>query len=274
MLPASDRPNGSADAVLMATETADELMNIMSADEDTQKALVEDTASDAVEAGTSPTASSKSDDAPASAPSRALNQADTPTGARTPVSSARPAPLEHVLDLHTSKRMRALAEKKATPADKQKKGVSIPSQRRWLLYWSLLLAGAGPRGFWGLHGPAPPRLKVRVVSVRVRLREQRGAMPILARAVNTIMEQGGLGNRNAPGHRRDEVWVSLAKYDDKLVDTLESWERQTRVDDTKLGTRKPGSEHMEGADLVDVFKAGSWDKEKVSTLAFVLSTTL
>jgi phosphatidylinositol-3,4,5-trisphosphate 3-phosphatase and dual-specificity protein phosphatase PTEN len=221
-------------------------MDSMPADEDTQQALVDDAASD-------PPADAPGEPAALAKPADA-SEAGTPAGVRTPVGGAHPAPLQHVLDLHTSKRMRALEAKQAgaLSAEKQKKGVSIPSQRRWLLYWSLLLAGAGPRGFWDPR----PRPQARVVSVRVRVREPRGALPVLARAVNTLMDQGR-------GARRDEVWVSLARYDDALVQTLEAWERHTRAGDTRLGERRVGSESMEGEALADLFTTSKWDKEKV-----------
>jgi phosphatidylinositol-3,4,5-trisphosphate 3-phosphatase/dual-specificity protein phosphatase PTEN len=162
--------------------------------------------------------------------------------------------------------MQALQAKQSTKNNEkgvQKKGVSIPSQRRWLLYWSLLLAGAGPVGFWGLRASPSPDLKAKIVSIRIRQKEPQGAMPVLVRAVNTLMDQGGLGNRHAPRNKSSEVWVSLAKYNDKFVETLESWERQTRDADGTLGVRKSGSEHMNGEALVDMFNSDRWDKEKV-----------
>jgi phosphatidylinositol-3,4,5-trisphosphate 3-phosphatase and dual-specificity protein phosphatase PTEN len=275
MSPVPSKTTGSTEARTIATERADELMDIMPPDEETQKAVADDKLLE--QAPESPKrvfeSTALSDKGEPTSPTmvaspRSLSvssAAATPAGARTPVEGAQPPPLQNILDLHTSKRMKTQEEKEAKAKEKQKKGVSIPSQRRWLLYWSLLLAGAGPRGFWDLRPDAVPQnLKAKIVSIRVRLREPRGAMPILARAVNTIMDQGGLGNPNAPKNRRGEVWVSLARYNDKLVNTLEAWEKHTRSEDANLGVRKAGSDHMDSVALVDMFKTDKWDKEKVS----------
>jgi phosphatidylinositol-3,4,5-trisphosphate 3-phosphatase/dual-specificity protein phosphatase PTEN len=138
---------------------------------------------------------------------------------------AHPDALHSVLDLHTSRRMKQGDSKK-----KIKPGVSIPSQRRWLLYWSILLIGAGPRGFWGLNPSLPysqnlsTHPKARLLSVTVRMREPKGVTASLVKAVNTLADQTSWRNRNAPKPKRrgeGEVWISLARYDDGFVDTLE-----------------------------------------------------
>ena len=59
--------------------------------------------------------------------------------------------LKGVLDLHTSKRMKPLSPAPSGTdlidenPKKQKQGVSIPSQRRYLHYWSLILNGEAPK---------------------------------------------------------------------------------------------------------------------------------
>lgn len=182
-------------------------------------------------------------------------------------TNSQPASLQSVLELHTSKRMKP-AEDAAAKAPKA--GVSIPSQRRWLLYWSLLLAGSGPRGFWGISPDADnsaaatePSPKVRVRALTVRMREPRGVAAGLTRAVNAFAEQTALRNRNAPRSKGGAVWVSLARYDDGLVAALERWERHSRGAGGKLGVRAPGADHMEGEALERMFEDGKWDKDKM-----------
>lgn len=60
--------------------------------------------------------------------------------------------LKGVLDLHTAKRMKPLSPAPSQTSDlvdekekKQKQGVSIPSQRRYLHYWALVLNGEAPK---------------------------------------------------------------------------------------------------------------------------------
>jgi phosphatidylinositol-3,4,5-trisphosphate 3-phosphatase/dual-specificity protein phosphatase PTEN len=86
------------------------------------------------------------------------------------------------------------------------------------------------------------------------------------------------------------VWVSLARYDDEFVQTLERWERWTRERDessgdgnatgkARLGVMRKGSERMsvgraesasetggegeEETTLRDMFKDGKWDGKKM-----------
>ena len=57
--------------------------------------------------------------------------------------------------------------------------------------------------------------------------------------------------------------MSLAKYDDTLVEKLEWWERMTRSEDGEMGLRKPGSEHQGEEELSKVFADDTWDREKM-----------
>ncbi|TFY55283.1 hypothetical protein EVJ58_g8351, partial [Rhodofomes roseus] len=95
--------------------------------------------------------------------------------------------LARVLELHTSKRMK----RPTTPAQKSKQGVSIPSQRRWLSYWSLLIAHQAPPGFWSTEPGALRRAapKVRLTDVTVRMRELSGVKVNLMRAANALLER-------------------------------------------------------------------------------------
>jgi len=158
--------------------------------------------------------------------------------------------LAHVLELHTSKRMKA-----PSPGEKGKQGVSIPSQRRWLHYWSLLLSHRAPRDFWA--GARHP--KVRITSITLRMKEASAIKYQLIRATNAILDRTSEKKHKGKGR----VWVSLARYDDQLVDILESWERHTRDEGGHMGIRRPGSGHMGDDALADVFKTQKWDEKKM-----------
>lgn len=194
------------------------------------------------------------------APEESQNIPSKPT---TPV-------LQQVLDLHTSRRMKASPISAKTSSSKPRKGkpgVSIPSQRRWLLYWSRLLAGQGPPGMWGLsdiqsslvngsHSPSTPRRKVRITEISLRMHELSGIRIGLVRAASLLMDRAKDG-RSLIGPGNDRVWASLARYDDELVGALQRLEQRTR-DTTKLGRRKKSSESVD-----DIFASDRWDKEKM-----------
>ncbi|KAG1730343.1 hypothetical protein EDB19DRAFT_1385553 [Suillus lakei] len=179
--------------------------------------------------------------------------------------------LQQVLDLHTSRRMKASSISTNTSSVKPRAGVSIPSQRRWLLYWSQLLAGQGPPGMWGLSNAnsgsfngsnSPPSIlprKVRITDISLRLRELSGIQAGLVRAASLLMDLRKDG-RGLIGRGNNRVWASLARYDDDLVDALERWEQRTR-DATHLGRRKWPFELPESVD--GVFASDKWDKEKM-----------
>ncbi|PIL27597.1 hypothetical protein GSI_10748 [Ganoderma sinense ZZ0214-1] len=191
--------------------------------------------------------------------------------------------LSYVLDLHTARRMK----RPTSPSAKLKQGVSIPSQRRWLYYWSLVLARQAPPDFWSVSEgegrrssdrdlqlgsdpvgvwPARPTPKVRLTQIRLRMRELGGLKTNLVRAANALLE--GVGKRiDAQGRNSSQVWASLARYDDEFVDTLEEWERYTRDEGTggAMGVRssRKGAEEMGGEAITDLFKDDRWDGQKM-----------
>lgn len=185
------------------------------------------------------------------------------------LSSAKPLPsLADVLDLHTSRRMKAPSDGK-----KGKAGVSIPSQRRWLYYWTLLLAHEAPSHVWGGLSPLPAvpekrtnTPKVRLTDVKLRMRETSGVKVSFLKVANAVIDRTGFGKSGsleAKAAGDNHVWISLARYDDELVDVLERWEGHTRNEQGHLGIRRKGSEHMGEETLKDVFKDGRWDSGKM-----------
>lgn len=171
--------------------------------------------------------------------------------------------LSRILELHTSRRMR----RPSSPTRQAKQGVSIPSQRRWLYYWSLLLAQQGPPHFWSADpGTVRQRApKVRLTQIRVRMRELSGVKASLVRAANAIIERTSFGKApssrvGAAGKGQGLVWASLARYDDELVGLLEKWERHTRDEGGSMGRRTRGAGHIA---LGDVFEDGRWDDRKM-----------
>ncbi|KAF9788692.1 phosphatases II [Thelephora terrestris] len=155
--------------------------------------------------------------------------------------------LTNVLELHSSKRMKAPA-----PGGKGKQGVSIPSQRRWLHYWSLLLSHRAPPHFW-VDKPHP---KVLITSITLRMKEASTVKYQLIRATNAILDRTSEKKFKGKG----EVWVSLARYDDELAELLESRECHTRDEGGHMELR---SGSMGDDLLTDVFNSTKWDEKKM-----------
>ena len=198
--------------------------------------------------------------------------------------------LDSVLALHSARRMRALS--KNDPRKTPRRGVSIPSQRRFLFYWSQILSGVAPRGFWEVASSQEtvkiPQQQVRICSFTIRMLDPGTAKQTAVKVISKVLEKTGVGkvgitvtlyltcwpilNQKVHGNRASgDMWVSLARYDDELVNTLEGWEKHTRdPDPQRMGCRRLFSETMPdpvGAGgeqgIAKLFYDGKWDSGKM-----------
>ncbi|KAF9226378.1 hypothetical protein BS17DRAFT_777148 [Gyrodon lividus] len=176
--------------------------------------------------------------------------------------------LEQVLDLHRSRRMRTSSKTSrrslsTSLSKKPKMGVSIPSQQRWLFYWSQVLQGKDPTPFRLLLGEDAPEghgtllnkqnhgRSVRLLELTIRMQGLSGVQPHLVQAASTVItstrKRRDVGLSTPVG-----VWASLARYGDRLVDELEGW---------KQSSRSPAD--SQGQALLNPFRTNEWDKEKM-----------
>lgn len=234
-----------------ATIRVDDLIKEMPADEEGPSSPLSPSGVGKTTALSVATSEPPSDGVPHSEPTRSLT------------------PLASILDLHTSRRMKSVdptSQSAKIDTKKQKKqaqGVSIPSQRRWLGYWSLLLAGEAPSDMWPANPPPPTeRPKARLTALTLRMRETGGVKLGLVKAANMALERAGKGKAPTKGKNGGtHVWASLARYDDELVEQLEGWERRTRSEDGVLGIRKRG--HNGNEEFSSMFIDERWDMGKM-----------
>ncbi|KAI6045253.1 hypothetical protein EDC04DRAFT_3104726 [Pisolithus marmoratus] len=160
---------------------------------------------------------------------------------------------EQVLDLYTTRRMKPTVQQ--LPSRKPKLGVSIPSQQRWLRYWSQSLATGGSMSS-NLEGSLGLReygcRKVKITRVVVRMRELSGIQPSLVQVVSIVQQATSLRSSEATSSGR--VWASLARYDDDLVGRL-----------SELAPHETGEARR-------IFKDGKWDREKMVRKFAAMST--
>lgn len=171
--------------------------------------------------------------------------------------------LEKVLDLHTSRRMKpSLRPSRYHPDVSRKRhmGVSIPSQRRWLSYWSQVIAGKGPPSLWPFPEEDHPRnpetlndktswlTKVKLTKLTIRMHEPSITQPHLVQAASMVITSAGKG-RAISESTTGRLWACLARYSDRLVDELEHWEKE--------------SHELGGAIHSSPFKTDQWDQAKM-----------
>ncbi|KAJ6486884.1 phosphatases II [Mycena sanguinolenta] len=196
------------------------------------------------------------------APLAPIVESDTLEGSTSPAQKSFTDSLKGVLDLHTARRMKPQGENQ-----KPKQGVSIPSQRRWLQYWALLLAHEAPTHLWAAP-PVRARPRVRLTQITVRMREAGAVKMQIVRAATAVLDRtnlGKAGSAQAKAAGNGNVWVSLARYDDDFVRLLEKWELHTRDAGGNMGLLRKDAGKLDGETLRDdVFnEKGKWDKTKM-----------
>ena len=81
------------------------------------------------------------------------------------------------------------------------------------------------------------------------------------KVVNKVLEKTmrTKGVRHASGQGMHDLWISLAHYDDRLMEELKNWERW-RDEQGHLDKRHRGGGTYEGKNVAQIFQDGRWDK--------------
>lgn len=135
-------------------------------------------------------------------------------------------------DMDENQSMRSIALNQNTEdhseGSRPRMGVSIPSQQRWVGYWTRILSGRDPR----LSMTSPlrqPRRQVRITRITLD-RQSPGSS---SKASHNLFE------RLVP--QSDAFSVQLVRYEDSLVDRLEHWERHARRRARAFGAHNPSA---------------------------------
>lgn len=146
--------------------------------------------------------------------------------------------LKDILNFHTARRMKAKDK-----GINMTQGVRIPSQRRFLYYWALVLAHEAPKHMWDPEAS---------ISISTRPKVHLTQMTLRMRDTSKIVKAASIMTGRMSANRRkskNQLWASISKYDDVLIDELEDWEVHTR------GKRQ--------GDVAKVFRGSTWDKGKM-----------
>jgi len=160
--------------------------------------------------------------------------------------------LQKVFDLHSSRRMKP----PGSSSGKINLGISVPSQRRWLYYWSRILHKEAPLLFWPPLMPSGSEQHsstVTLTQISLRVMATSKLRSLLAMPLDLVSESRSVDNGSREA-RRSPVWISLARYEDQCVDTLEEREKRSRNETGGLGL----SEWNKA-----MFDNRKWDKEKM-----------
>lgn len=76
-------------------------------------------------------------------------QSPSPSSSNQPTSTSSTLAQSPITSTNAPSKSNSNAEENKAGGN-QRRGVSIPSQRRFLFYWSQILSDAAPKGFWGL----------------------------------------------------------------------------------------------------------------------------
>ena len=161
-------------------------------------------------------------------------------------------PLAAVLRLHAEKRMKATTSK----SGKQRQGVSIPSQQRFLSYWARIVSKDTPGDFWAVEPRSRRSLNVRLCNITVKMSDLSPTKSALFKLVNQFHHILGRA-KASEAQERSPVWASLSRYDDDFVNGLEQREWDTRPDDE---TERRETEHNSINKFLD---DGQWDSQKM-----------
>ena len=108
-------------------------------------------------------------------------------------SASTSSSLDSILALHASRRMKP----HKAPDREARRGVSIPSQRRFLFYWSQTLSNAWPPGFWTKSDSdntvptliRPIEHKIQIESIRVRMEDPGDTRATAVKVINKVLEK-------------------------------------------------------------------------------------
>lgn len=111
---------------------------------------------------------------------------------------------------------------------KPKMGVSIPSQRRWVGYWTRILSGRDAR-LSLTSSISQPRRLIRITRISIDRTPPSSSSSKSSSFFSKLIPHS------------DSLSIQLARYDDSFVNRLESWERSARRRAKAFGSHDPSA---------------------------------